>query len=359
MADHCYKLTFRGEIAEGRQMDEVKENLSTLFKMSGEKIEGLFSGRPVTIKRDMDHETACKYWMTLQKAGVLCSVEVEKKGTAPKSPPVSEVPLRREEKEAPSERRKVKCPNCGHEGEDPVECIRCGIIFSRFQGKSLDGARKTGLPSCSIRIYDSAKEKKQIALLIFLLVLLGCILYYNIYVMGEIKYPPGILIASEPEQVIIEKGKPWRVGERIFVPLARFSLKARVLSTERYRFDPVSDISPIDLALGWGPMSDQSVLNQLEIGQGNRRFFIFPVRCCPPLPWPVIMSHSSNMHMIPANGAIEKSLKSIRRGELIALSGYLVGIREGGQWTWFSSLSRTDTGDGACEILWVNNLARL
>ena len=35
---------------------------------------------------------------------------------------------------------------------------------------------------------------------------------------------------------------------------------ARVLGTERYRFDRASELSLVDLALGWGPMSDTRAL---------------------------------------------------------------------------------------------------
>jgi hypothetical protein len=73
----------------------------------------------------------------------------------------------------------------------------------------------------------------------------------------------------------------------------------------------------------------------------------------------ILMANSSNMHMLPANARIEKSLRSLRVGELVELSGYLVGVQENGQWTWVSSLSRLDTGDGACEIFWVERVELL
>ena len=103
-------------------------------------------------------------------------------------------------------------------------------------------------------------------------------------------------------------------------------------------------------------MSDQRVLDQLDIVQGNRCFVMTPVKNSPSLPWSLLMANSSNMHMIPANRDVEKRLKSARVGAIIELSGYLVGIQERGQWTWVTSLSRTDTGDGACEIVWVERV---
>jgi hypothetical protein len=53
-------------------------------------------------------------------------------------------------------------------------------------------------------------------------------------------------------------------------PLAHFSLTARVLSCDDYRCDAESDLSPTDLALGWGRMSDSTVLRDIDISQSGR-----------------------------------------------------------------------------------------
>ena len=41
----------------------------------------------------------------------------------------------------------------------------------------------------------------------------------------------------------------------------------------------------------------------------------------------------------------------------IHLSGLLVEASGPGTGTWRSSLSRTDTGNGACELVWVEELS--
>lgn len=256
------------------------------------------------------------------------------------------------------QREKIRCPHCGREGENATECLRCGIIFRQYQGGYVSQAKGAGFSSGSITFYDTEGERRQFLSLALLVALLAGILYYNLHVSADVRHPPGILVSAEPEQVIIKNGSPWRDGDRVYVPLARFHLEARVLGAERYRFDRMADFCPVDLALGWGPMSDQNVLDQLEIAQSSRRFFLTSLGCSPPLPWPIIMSHSSNMHMIPANGAVKKSLQGVRAGEIIEIEGFLMGIQERGCWAWFSSLSRTDTGDGACEIVWVEHLTR-
>jgi hypothetical protein len=42
--------------------------------------------------------------------------------------------------------------------------------------------------------------------------------------------------------------------------------------------------------------------------------------------------------------------------KLVTVSGYLVDVRGANGFTWKTSLSRSDTGDGSCEIVWVERL---
>ena len=85
---------------------------------------------------------------------------------------------------------------------------------------------------------------------------------------------PGILAAAAPVQQALDAPAPAlsRAGAAIR-PLAKFSLSARVLSRNDYRWDAGARLAPIDLALGWGRMSDSAVLDRIEISQGSRFYF--------------------------------------------------------------------------------------
>jgi hypothetical protein len=60
--------------------------------------------------------------------------------------------------------------------------------------------------------------------------------------------------------------------------------------------------------------------------------------------------------MIPATTDLEGRLKKLRPGQIVTASGYLVDVRGPGGFAWNTSLSRTDTGNGACELFWVEAL---
>jgi type II secretory pathway pseudopilin PulG len=231
------------------------------------------------------------------------------------------------------------------------------VIFSKILPDPAPTLARTALLP-RITMSDQARKRKQALLLAGLLCLLALLLY-EAWAGGPVIHPPGILVPGAPEQINLQQPRAWRKGDRVIVALAKFHLRGRVLSTERYRWDATSDLSPVDVAMGWGPMSDQRVVDALDIVQGNRRYVMAPVADRPPLPWPALMVCSSNMHMIPADPEIERILKSLRIGQIVELTGYLVGVQENGQWTWVSSMSRADTGDGACEIIWVEKLSVL
>jgi hypothetical protein len=177
------------------------------------------------------------------------------------------------------------------------------------------------------------------------------------YLHRPIEYPPGVLIASEPEQTATSD-KPITRGAFNLKPLAHFALDARVLHRKVYRYDRQATLVPVDLALGWGPMSDQRVLDRLTITQ-SMRFYWFEYKNPPPISKDEIISHSTNLHVIPSTPAIAAQCKSLRTGTLVHLSGDLVEATAPSLGTWRSSLSRTDTGNGACELMWVKELSIL
>ena len=137
-------------------------------------------------------------------------------------------------------------------------------------------------------------------------------------------------------------------------PLQDFKIEARVLASETYRSGREADLSPIDLALGWGSMSDSAVLDKIRISQSSR-FYYWHVDEFP-IPRQDIERSSANMHMIPADGVIERRLKAVRPGQTVRIDGWLVEAQANDGWRWRSSLTRDDTGAGACEVIFVRDL---
>ncbi len=164
----------------------------------------------------------------------------------------------------------------------------------------------------------------------------------------------GVIANQQPTQHSTSQNSFTLNGYNI-TPLEAFEIEARVLATEQYSLGREADLSPVDLALGWGKMSDETILKDIKISQSNR-FYYWRVDEFP-IPRREIETQSANMHMIPADAQIEKVLKSIRPGQIVKLSGDLVQVNASDGWRWKSSLSREDTGAGACEIIYVKTIS--
>jgi len=172
---------------------------------------------------------------------------------------------------------------------------------------------------------------------------------------GQVILGPGVMAAEEPYQASISSPASHRIDDYIVTEFAEFSIRAKVLSRENYYLGREADLSPVDLTLGWGNMSDESILDNIEISQSGR-FYQWRVKSFP-IPQREIESSSANMHLIPANEVVASEIKKIRKGDIIELSGRLVNVAAASDgWRWQSSQTRYDTGNGACELIWVNNL---
>src|SRR5690606_15233061 len=140
--------------------------------------------------------------------------------------------------------------------------------------------------------------------------------------------------------------------EGTLTPLAGLRIEARVLSRRDYASGREARFSPTDLALGWERMRDDAVLARLDITQSSR-WYRYRWRDAPPLPPQEIVRSSANMHMIPSTPGVASALREVRRDDTVRIDGWLVQVDAPDGWRWRSSLSREDTGSGACELVYV------
>jgi len=169
--------------------------------------------------------------------------------------------------------------------------------------------------------------------------------------------PPRVAADDAPLQSPVPGDvAPFRLQAATLVPMAGFSVDARVLSRKDYHLDRESQLSPTDLALGWGRMRDDDVLGRLDISQSTR-WYHYAWRDAPPLPPDEIVRSSANMHMIPATRAVADALHRVHRDDRVRIDGWLVEADAPDGWRWRSSLTRDDSGAGACEVVYVCELA--
>lgn len=184
-----------------------------------------------------------------------------------------------------------------------------------------------------------------------LLVLLGALSHWRHRSLHPL---PGVLAAEAPEQVDLDHGAQLQRGDVTLTTRAHFDITARVLSRKDYSWGADADLIPEDLALGWGRMSDSGVLAKIEITQSDR-FYYWHVKEFP-IPRREIETSSANMHMIPADAGVKRELEQVRQGQVVHIQGFLVDASRADGWHWNTSMTRDDTGAGACELVYVESL---
>jgi hypothetical protein len=149
-------------------------------------------------------------------------------------------------------------------------------------------------------------------------------------------------------------GEPFAVtrGSRTFrvTPRAAYDVAARVGATERYRTGASGALIPWDFVLTWGAVTREPAWSHVSYLQTGR---FYNWRCDDSLDPGYVGSHTANTHLIPASGRVASALARVRRGDAVRLEGDLVDVDGADGFVWKTSLSRTDSGPGACETLYV------
>ncbi|MFT3930714.1 MAG: hypothetical protein QM709_10515 [Spongiibacteraceae bacterium] len=174
---------------------------------------------------------------------------------------------------------------------------------------------------------------------------------YSAWEKRGVQHGAGVLVSRAPQQELLSGASAFDFNGYRLTPLAGYDIEARLLARETYRMGREADLSPIDFGVGWGRMSDESILKQIDISQSNR-FMHWRVKEFP-IPQREIETSAANMHLIPADSAVARQLDKMRVGQIVRLRGRLVRADAQDGWHWVSSLSRDDTGAGACELFWV------
>ena len=155
-----YKLIFSGDLLPGHEPAEVRQRLIGALRVPPEKADRLFSGKPVVIKRGLDHDKAQAYRRKLASMGVGIKVEADQPAAPPPTPPVEATPtpppLAQSAAElaleplapapdaappeaipapapapAVAEVEEMNCPECGKRQPKRTLCMHCGVDMPR------------------------------------------------------------------------------------------------------------------------------------------------------------------------------------------------------------------------------------
>ncbi len=165
--------------------------------------------------------------------------------------------------------------------------------------------------------------------------------------------PEQVAVAGEPPITFEKKGH-----EVLLTPRATYRITGYAVETSRHLLDEWDYVLPMDLALVWGPVAHPEVLRRMKFHLSGRYVSWWHDGGGPMVPQQLLEGHVANNHLVPATDEVARELSRIRVGDLVTLRGKLVDVEirdRSGKVVHRSrtSLSRNDTGSGACEQVWV------
>mgnify|MGYP001820707561 CR=1 FL=1 len=176
---------------------------------------------------------------------------------------------------------------------------------------------------------------------------------------GNIDYVPDI--DNEPVQKATHK-KPFEARYRDVnyevAPEFDYELYGMVVSYRHHDGDSRmhmrsnDHLNMLDVCVIWGDNTDNPWLDKIDFWNG---IFTCNVKTRDQAAWDAFdMYQLSNNHLISDDDLIRDQVKDIRIGDQIKVSGYLSSYGSEGGDKRGTSTTRLDTGDGACETIFVN-----
>ena len=126
-----FSVVLTGKLADGFELPQVKSNIAQVFKLAPEKVEKLFSGKPVALKRGIDKAQAMKLRNALARAGALGVIKADV--LSPRvtvETPAVEAPAAKLKASPAIVQTDINCPRCGHEQPHANSCSLCKMDLS-------------------------------------------------------------------------------------------------------------------------------------------------------------------------------------------------------------------------------------
>lgn len=173
---------------------------------------------------------------------------------------------------------------------------------------------------------------------------------------------PLIDVAQDPVQAPCPEVSPiqrsTRDGRFTITPVASYRIAAMIAGKKPYSGGWNGELAPFDLALAWGRLAEPNCDRNITYRQSGRWYF-YRYSGEGPVGGDYIATHSANHHIIPATENVRKAIEVTQEKQRLILEGFLVNVsgtsKNASVW-WRTSRVRNDTGDGSCEVFYVERV---
>jgi len=345
MSHSTYKVIFTGKIREGFTVAQVRANLKALWPADARHLDRLFCGRSAVVKKGLDRQTAERYRDYFQSTGAVCRIAAQAGGL---------------------EVADITCPKCGLAQATSEECIGCGIVFAKFstlQEAGPDADSYDEAPDDPMALTDKEIRRKNVA---FVALLVSMALFLTaLYMKNRLPDTGDILPAlyqmprQSPARAL---SFDTRQGGRSYhiTPLFDYELWGLVVSyydttgwwdvTHRFLWRDFINIKDICVLYGFNVRTDA----YKDMGFKSGSYTCFAKLKTERARMQFMGQCLSNNHLLADKRRIKKAVMRAKPGDQIYLKGYLAGYGfTGSPPSRLTSTTRNDTGDGACETVYL------
>jgi hypothetical protein len=262
----------------------------------------------------------------------------------------------------------MNCPQCDCYNPPETEVCSCGYRFPvSDQVRATPYIKqKEAVLAFINKVAGSKRQVFRLAMLLSLLLWLLSLLFIN-----RLPGPKDIYtqLYREPLQTAENIPPPFKVKKNkltyVVTPLFNYELYGLVVS--EHRSDSLLDLSHRrwqdylnikDLCIVWGKNISSGVYRKMKFWNRD-----FTCMCDFPDQETFMFfsgKHLSNNHILCADKELSRSILAARPGDQIYFKGYLVSYSQpANQFARGTSTVRDDTGDGACETVFVTDFSIL
>ncbi len=355
MSSDRFQILISGRLLPGWNRSEAVEGLAAGLKLAESRAERLLRGSPTKLKVPLSRVKAERVVERLGACGVECRLQ-----------PIVRLPQTDEARDAMAiQIPTMRCPKCEQEQPSAELCCRCGIVVDKFTEQAQGGqkaaprraaARQSSFP------YHRLNRLLQVALLLSLA--LAILSYWN-----KDRLPPPDFydqaLLTEPVQTKTEM-KSFRTEANGIVytidPLFDYVLNGVVVSyhdsdafIDIYHHKDWKDFLNIrDLCVIWGGNLASGVYREVEFR--NATWTCWVSWSDPGVQGRFTMQQLSNNHLLANDPLVNEAIMEAEPGDQIAFSGILAGYsHSNGRFQRGSSTTRGDTGNGACETVFLRD----
>lgn len=170
---------------------------------------------------------------------------------------------------------------------------------------------------------------------------------------------------SEPRQSVTGV-RPFDIGAKglhyTVTPRFAYDLSGMVVSThdaassmDTFHGEMKDHVNVVDLCVVWGGTAREEIYKEYDFSNNDTFCFGVPKS---EKSRTIEIPTMSNNHLVTNDPGLTAELRKVRPGDQVRFAGYLVNysrqIENNGTLTRNTSTVRTDTGDGACEVVYVN-----